>query len=218
MTEIRHEVVVDTEIARLYDAQATAFNRVLNGEAAVLYSAGAKKNWISRHRFEWSMTLEQAITTIPRYAYEVENHQRQVADLKQAQAKLDEINKQLAAQNALYTGWSRFFLVTANNGHIHSSMHCSTCFPTTHYAWLPTLSGLTEADAVREQGPRLCSICFPSAPVEWTVGIQKPDGCPGTGTFIGYRTRYTKCPVCGAGVSVLPQSGKLRKHKAKDKS
>lgn len=70
-------------------------------------------------------------------------------------------------------GWSRFFLVTNVNGHIHSSMACSTCFPTTEFAWLPTLSGLTEADAVAEQGEILCSVCFPSAPVAWTNGVSK---------------------------------------------
>jgi exonuclease VII small subunit len=35
------------------------------------------------------------------------------------------------------------------------------------------LSGLTEADAVEEYGEILCSICYPSAPVEWTNGVNK---------------------------------------------
>src|SRR5271166_137679 len=38
-----------------------------------------------------------------------------------------------------YTGWSRFFLVTSSQGHIHSSMRCSSCFQTTTYGWLPEL-------------------------------------------------------------------------------
>jgi hypothetical protein len=69
--------------------------------------------------------------------------------------------------------WSRFFLVTNTNGHIHSSMDCHTCFPSTTYAWLTGLSGLTEAEAVAEHGEILCSVCFPSAPVEWTTGVSK---------------------------------------------
>jgi hypothetical protein len=80
--------------------------------------------------------------------------------------------------------WSRFFLVQNVNGHIHSSMHCSTCRWDTQYAWLPTLSGLTETDAVEEQGPRLCSVCYPTAPVEWTLGLPKvvdPTVCTGSG-------------------------------------
>lgn len=78
-------------------------------------------------------------------------------------------------RQADYTGWSRFFLVTNTGGHIHRDMSCSTCFPTTQYAWLYELSGLTEAEAVAEYGEILCSVCFPSAPVEWTNGKNKKD-------------------------------------------
>lgn len=78
-------------------------------------------------------------------------------------------------RQADYTGWSRFFLVTNVGGHIHRDMSCSTCFPTTQYAWLHELSGLTEAEAVAEYGEILCSVCFPSAPVEWTNGENKKD-------------------------------------------
>jgi hypothetical protein len=82
---------------------------------------------------------------------------------------LGEINRQIDELEANYTGWSRFFLVTSSKGHIHSSMDCSTCRHTTRYGWLPELSGKTEAEAVESQGPALCSVCFPSAPVEWTA-------------------------------------------------
>lgn len=71
-------------------------------------------------------------------------------------------------------GWSRFFLVTNNNGHIHNTTACSTCFATTEFSWLPDLSGSTEEDAVNAHGSLLCSVCFPSAPVEWTLGRQAP--------------------------------------------
>lgn len=69
--------------------------------------------------------------------------------------------------------WSRFFLVTNTNGHIHSSLNCSTCRWDTDLTWLPTLSGLTEAEAVEAHGAILCSVCFPSAPVEWTNGTSR---------------------------------------------
>lgn len=69
--------------------------------------------------------------------------------------------------------WSRFFLVKNNNGHIHSSTDCSTCFDTTRFGWLPQLSGLTEKDAVDDQGEILCTVCFPSAPSAWTSGESK---------------------------------------------
>jgi hypothetical protein len=49
-------------------------------------------------------------------------------------------------------------------------MHCSTCRPTTTYGWLPSLSGKTESEAVADLGPTLCSVCYPTAPTEWTEG------------------------------------------------
>ena len=74
------------------------------------------------------------------------------------------------ALEATYTGWPRFFLVTSSPGHIHSSMYCSTCRPTTTFGWLPELSDMTEGDAVAACGPTLCTVCFPSAPLDWTSG------------------------------------------------
>lgn len=84
------------------------------------------------------------------------------------QARIDALNATWEANGR----WSRFFLVTNSNGHIHSSMGCSTCRPSTNYAFLVEMSGMSEAEAVEAQGPVLCSKCFPSAPVEWVVGKQ----------------------------------------------
>jgi hypothetical protein len=86
-----------------------------------------------------------------------------IRECRAIQAKLRELA-------ALYTGWSRFFLVTSSSGHIHSSMHCSTCRDTTTYGWMPELSGKTEAEAVARLGPALCSVCFATAPVEHVGG------------------------------------------------
>lgn len=85
-------------------------------------------------------------------------------------AVVERIMGEIRALEDLYTGWSRFFLVTSSPGHVHSSTHCSTCRWTTTYGWLPELSGKTEEEAVAELGPTLCSVCFPSAPVEHVGG------------------------------------------------
>lgn len=61
--------------------------------------------------------------------------------------------------------WNRAFLVTNQNGHIHSSMHCNTCFPSTQYGWLPALSGKTEAEIIEYAGMKACTVCYPDAPV-----------------------------------------------------
>jgi hypothetical protein len=77
----------------------------------------------------------------------------------------------LAAEGAPYEaefsrrgGWNRYFLVTNSNGHVHRGMNCSTCYPTTEYAWLPELSDCDEAAMVDEFGEKACTVCFPNAP------------------------------------------------------
>lgn len=119
-------------------------------------------------------------------------------------------------------GWSRFFVVQA--GHIHSSMNCQTCNngrTPTRFGWNPELSGLTEADAVAKLGPSLCTVCFPSAPVEWTVGHRQTAeeaavaGMCVNRDGVNYRHHGNStsgdCEVCGAR-GVTATTGGLRKH------
>lgn len=61
--------------------------------------------------------------------------------------------------------WKRYFLVTNGNGHVHRGMGCSTCYPTTLYAWLIDLADCDEAAMIEEWGERACTVCFPDAPV-----------------------------------------------------
>jgi hypothetical protein len=63
-------------------------------------------------------------------------------------------------------GWSRAYLVNNAGGHVHSSTRCSTCFTTTEFMWLTDFSGKSEAELVEAAGERICTTCFPSAPVE----------------------------------------------------
>lgn len=63
-------------------------------------------------------------------------------------------------------GWTRAFLVNNSNGHVHSSMHCATCYDTTEYCWMTDYSDHSEAEIVEAAGERACTVCYPSAPVE----------------------------------------------------
>jgi hypothetical protein len=118
----------------------------------------------------------------------------------------------------LYKGWSRFFLVQ----HIHSSTSCSSFRPTTKIGWLPDVSGLTEAEAVAAHGATLCTICFPSAPVELTRTQVDPDTCAGSGRGIdrslptrdGFMAgNYATCGVCSARVGIRRGAYNVPKHK-----
>lgn len=140
--------------------------------------------------------------------------------------------------------WSRYWLVTSSDGHIHRSCHCSTCnkgLRRTGFALTPFLSGKTDADAVADLGPALCSVCFPDAPVEskeqariparlalalaeegveafqkarQEASAKRAARCPGSGQqgiLDGHRA-FHKCPVCGESQRATA-GGKFRPHK-----
>jgi hypothetical protein len=63
-------------------------------------------------------------------------------------------------------GWTRAWLVDNAGGHVHNTMSCNTCFPTTKFGWLPQVSGLDEDEIVALAGQDACTVCYPSAPAE----------------------------------------------------
>src|SRR3954463_6325870 len=67
---------------------------------------------------------------------------------------------------ALYTGWPRYYHVTNANGHIHTDMYCTSCFPDTQYNWRVDLSGLSVEQVVKQEAHNACSVCMPIAPAE----------------------------------------------------
>lgn len=101
------------------------------------------------------------------------NPERAEADVAAAQDAYMVTVHAIADHEDAYTGWSRFYLVTNSGGHIHRSTGCSTCFPSTQFAFLPEMSGQTDEIVVEAEGEILCSICYPDAPVAWTNGTSK---------------------------------------------
>lgn len=104
------------------------------------------------------------------------------------QHTLDELGEALAAQQEQQAileavdaefqargGWTRAFLVTNVNGHVHSSMHCSTCRYTTQYHWVVELSDHNESEIVDAAGSDACTVCYPSAPLDRPRSIFTPD-------------------------------------------
>lgn len=63
-------------------------------------------------------------------------------------------------------GWTRAFMTTGSDPHVHSSRDCQSCYPTTRYAWLPEYSGHDENEIVDDAGMTACTYCYPSAPVD----------------------------------------------------
>lgn len=102
---------------------------------------------------------------------------RYTNDLTKAEyeMKIDEVQFQIKAVNAeiallneifMTVGWTRAFLVTNNGGHVHNTMNCNTCYPTTEFAWLVDYSADLESTIVEAAGEEACTVCYPSAPAD----------------------------------------------------
>lgn len=125
------------------------------------------------------------------------------------QGRIDELEGEFARRG----GWPRFFQLRSTGGaRIHGTRWCSGLHRSDQgdLGWHPELSGKTEAEAVAELGPVMCSKCFRTAPVEWRQDPRKltadPDRCPGSGEVANdlqtrYHTPRGTCPECGKPVT-----------------
>ncbi len=183
----------DERLAELYGKVQSLHNTLAMYIESSMSMTGGKRHYINRSRYDWQDTRDTVgfTTLTPQVARErldailAENADESdykllsswnlgqarhtVEKLDEVAAEIEAVRAEYTALEETYTGWSRFFLVTSSKGHIHSSMSCSTCRMSTTYGWLPHLSDHTEADAVEALGPSLCSVCYPTAPLEWTA-------------------------------------------------
>lgn len=231
-TETRSPAVVDSELAQAHGAYRLAQRKAANAMDNVHEAVGDRGKRVRGRRVH-TLTDAQALAKAQEadpgayVSYLSRTLGQLLTSVQEAAQAEQEAAQAIAALDAEYTGWSRFFLVPG--GHIHSSMHCSTCYPTTEFGWLPELSGKSEAEAVAEQGALLCTVCYPSAPVEWTnhydllAAAKAAKSCPGSGKYyspdLPHRTGYYTgnwgtCAECGERVT-LTSTGKLRKHDRK---
>lgn len=156
-----------------------AQSRLLSGHAKYHYE----------HSREWFLHPDTKITRTTRATLDELQHdsitatalvslliergtgEREVAALESAEEALSVAHAACREIEDEYESrpWSRYWLVTSSDGHIHRSTHCCTCNKgrnPTGFALAAYLSGKSDADAVADLGPALCSVCFPDAPVE----------------------------------------------------
>jgi hypothetical protein len=224
-TTVSRPVTVDTELARIWTETAKA-EASLAGTVASAHRIAGDRGYYAGRTKVYALSGGQCLAAVRTLAETDETYKgREAADLlaRRAgyQAEHDALRAEAAPLEAEFAAapWTRFFLV--QGGHIHSSTSCSTCnngATATTFGWLPALSGLTEADAVAAHGAILCTVCYPSAPVEWTNGREVEAAakaaarCPGTGKYVPGNRRYVRCPDCSATVARTP-SGLTRAHK-----
>jgi hypothetical protein len=209
----RREVQVDTELAELHGRLAQVNAALDSNKLSLAYAVGIQPTYVTRTRREVKETAaELAAMLASKLAdgkvkpWDERNAREMLAKREALCGERAAILRAMEPLNAEFAAkpWSRFFLVTSSaGGHIHSSMNCSTCRLRTSFGWLPELSGLSEKDAVEAHGTILCSVCFPTAPVEWTVGNApaKPR-CPGTGTTDYDKATYRRTGYSGNGYAV----------------
>lgn len=170
-------VEVDTRLAALGDQ--AAHNAVQT--AAVIdrmhYALGERKVWINRSRQAWPTRADEAIAAVRANAANgtPENPSSSftwaglTADFDRLGAELDIVTDEIRVLHDEYVRrgrWTRAFIVTNVNGHVHRDRGCSTCYPTTDFDWLPEQSGKDEAAIIEAAGCIACTVCYPNAPVE----------------------------------------------------
>jgi hypothetical protein len=136
-------VKIDTELSSWYDKRWDLVSK--------LESAHETKKFYDRH-----------------YPYQVEEIAKIQTEIDSIKSKISVVNVEINKLNAIYNQdpWTRAFLVINSNGHVHSSMDCSTCFATTRYNWLVQYSNDDEKTIVEDAGQDACTVCYPSAPAD----------------------------------------------------
>lgn len=172
----QRKVEIDTRIADIAYALHRLSYEIRNESETLHRAAGDEripgpKDQYGRFERVWQKSLAECIALITDLPAD---HWAKSTLAKYDSLRADEADL-LAEQKSLNAiwlehNWSRFYYVQNNNGHIHKDTYCSTCYDTTKFAWLTDLSDQTEAEAVESFGKVLCSVCYPSAPTDWTDG------------------------------------------------
>jgi hypothetical protein len=130
----------------------------------------------------WEMSDEQAVEALRQRVeggddeYEIQLRTTPSQALDKAEALVtsaQELADQIAALEYVYSQdpWTRWFPCLNADGHVHATLRgCPTVRWDTQMGWATELSGTPLETAIKMPpvglGPRLCSVCFPDAPVE----------------------------------------------------
>lgn len=221
---------IDAELARLSNAYAKLAEQ-RDSVANTAHQLNSERAVYKGRRRVYTKPLDDTLAELETKLSENKILPYEIGDVREMFARFAAIDMAMEANQSATQQidieyarrpWSRFIAV--DNGHVHSGRHCAkgTIRVTTKIGWHPELSGKTEAEAVELLGPMLCTHCFPSAPVEWTVGTtakkKVAEGyCGGQGEQgIDLQMQYASprgtCPKCKRGASVS-KTGKVLRHK-----
>jgi hypothetical protein len=165
---------IDEQLASLYYERAKAEHR---RDSTYDHLSGEIARRVFNRGWRGSATRDevaQALTEIdespePSRDYQQKDFLKQWERVDNYQAQIDDLTMEMRPYEEEFDrrgGWTRAFLVTNAQGHVHKDMRCSTCRPTTQYHWVTDMSGKVEDEIVDAAGERACTVCYPSAPVE----------------------------------------------------
>lgn len=122
------------------------------------------ENWGQQARLTAQINHDRPLTD-PKFGMRtVVQASDRIAENTVALRKLQDAARPFETEFTVRGGWHRYFVVRNAGGHVHRSMHCNTCYPTTTFGWLPELSDCDEAAMVAQYGEMACTVCFPDAP------------------------------------------------------
>lgn len=169
ITETMSPSEIDTILADLWHRTNVQRQYLHSAREGVRYEAGQRHVGYGRKQ-RWDGEYEAAMDTLVARMdgddFQARQARKAIERVQEHAQAIEALRSEARPYEAEYAArrWNRYFLVTNGNGHVHRGMDCSTCYPTTQYAWLPELSGCDEAAMVDEFGEKACTICFPDAP------------------------------------------------------
>jgi hypothetical protein len=159
---------VDTRLATLYASRNTTYRELQNIAGDIRRMSGQPYDWQTK---SWSGNFDEALAIVS--GQEKSDHptyqtrsERVLEKYYETMLSKDSIEVEIGELEKIYENspWSRAYLVTNNQGHIHKTLYCSSCCSSTKFEWLWKYSGDPEDDIVALAGETACTICYPSAP------------------------------------------------------
>lgn len=173
---------IDSQLAEILKARYAAEDRQARVLSTLHSLVGDRKvySWARGQRQgAWQLSTAEVINKAYEARYTDSRIGREVTFFEETVAKLVGLGQEAQPLNAEFDrrgGWTRAYLVDNDNGHVHRSMSCSSCYVTTRFHWVVDLSGHDEAEIVSAAGERACTVCYPSAPVSVLASTSRIEG------------------------------------------
>lgn len=159
---------VDTALAEIYGRIADCWTKILNIQIDRGYYV-KRTDPTNRWSYQGPESAAAAQKEVDRLDAKIAALHDQIAALKAECKPFDaEYDRR---------PWTRAWIVTSSEGHVHNTMDCSTCnkqrqkrdgtwSAPTAFGWLPEVSGMDESEIVALAGEKACTVCYPTAPAE----------------------------------------------------